>query len=250
MGRGRAILSTTGVDREEDWKETDVNQRDKLQEVVDEFRTVVVGRVKILDALLPPLLFLLLQGRFNPAIASYGALAAAAAFSALRLIRGEPVAYALGGAAATGLAILTARLSDRAEGYFLPNLISDALTAFLCLASVVVRRPLVALTSHLARAWPLKWYWHPRVRPAYSEVTLAWAAFFGLRLALQWWLFSGAEATTLGVLSIATGWPAMLVLLVASYLYGTWRLRALAGPSIEELKRGAEPPWEGQQRGF
>lgn len=32
---------------------------------------------------------------------------------------------------------------------------------------------------------PLAWYWHPRVRPAYSEVTLAWAVYFGLRLALQ-----------------------------------------------------------------
>jgi hypothetical protein len=38
--------------------------------------------------------------------------------------------------------------------------------------------------------------------------------------------------------------------LIASYLYGTWRLRNLGGPSVEEFKSGAEPPWEGQQRGF
>jgi hypothetical protein len=38
--------------------------------------------------------------------------------------------------------------------------------------------------------------------------------------------------------------------LIASYLYGTWRLGTLGGPSVEEFKPGAEPPWEGQQRGF
>jgi len=39
-------------------------------------------------------------------------------------------------------------------------------------------------------------------------------------------------------------------LLVISYLYGTWRLRHLKGPSVEEFKAGAEPPWTGQRRGF
>ena len=41
-----------------------------------------------------------------------------------------------------------------------------------------------------------------------------------------------------------------VLLLIVSYLYGTWRLRSLGGPSVEEFKSGAEPPWEGQQRGF
>jgi hypothetical protein len=115
---------------------------------------------------------------------------------------------------------------------------------------VIVKRPLVALTSHLARGWPLKWYWHPRVRPAYGEVTLVWAVFFALRLAVQWFLFQEAEAAIFGLLSVLMGWPATIVLLVVSYLYGTWRLRNLGGPSVEEFEKGSEPPWEGQQRGF
>jgi UPF0716 family protein affecting phage T7 exclusion len=46
------------------------------------------------------------------------------------------------------------------------------------------------------------------------------------------------------------GWPATIALLVVSYLYGTWRLNRLGGPSVEELQERASPPWEGQQRGF
>ncbi|MGD2178760.1 MAG: DUF3159 domain-containing protein, partial [Anaerolineae bacterium] len=207
-------------------------QRDRLREVTEEFRTVVVGRSNIIDAVLPPVIFLILNVFMRFEVAIWGSLAVAMALSGLRLIRGQPLGYALGGLGATILAILAARLSNQAGGYFLPNLINGGLTVLLCLGSVVVRRPLVALTSHLARGWPLKWYWHPKVRPAYSEVTLAWAVFFALRLALQWFLFQEAEATILGLLSVIMGWPVTIVLLVLSYLYGTWRLHNLNGPSI------------------
>jgi len=37
---------------------------------------------------------------------------------------------------------------------------------------------------------------------------------------------------------------------VLTYLYGTWRLARLGGPSVLEYKEGAAPPWSGQQRGF
>ena len=118
------------------------------------------------------------------------------------------------------------------------------------LASVLVRRPLVAWTSYLARRWPLKWYWHPRVRPAYSEVTLAWAVVFGLRLWLQALLYRAEDPERFATFTLIGGWPTTVVLLVLSYLYGTWRLKQLAGPSVEEFEAGTPPPWQGQRRGF
>jgi hypothetical protein len=225
-------------------------QGDKFREVTEEFRTVVAGRSNAIDAVLPPLAFLILNALLGFTVATWGSLGAAGALAALRLIRGQAIGYALGGLAATSFAILTALLSNRAEGFFLPNLVSGGLTALICLISVMAGRPLVALTSHLARGWPLAWYWEPQVRPAYSEVTLAWAVLFALRLAFQWFLFREAETAVLGVLSVILGWPATIVLLVISYLYGTWRLQNLDGPSVEEFKEDADPPWEGQQRGF
>jgi hypothetical protein len=109
---------------------------------------------------------------------------------------------------------------------------------------------MVAWTSYLARRWPLDWYWHEKVRPAYTEVTLAWILFFALRLLWQVMLFQGQNVNQLAFVNALTGWPATAILLIVSYLYGTWRLARLGGPSVEEFQNGAPAPWQGQRRGF
>ena len=227
-----------------------MTEGNRFHEVAEEFRTVVAGRSSIVDAVLPPVAFLLLNATLGFTVASWGSLGVAAILGMLRLLRGQPWGYAVGGLAATTFAILSALVSSQAQGYFLPNLINGGITALICLVSILVQRPLAAVTSHLARGWPLGWYWHSKVRPAYSEVTLAWAVFFGVRLALQWLLFGRLNAAALGLISILLGWPATILLLVLSYLYGTQRLQRLDGPSVEEYEENKPSPWEGQQRGF
>jgi hypothetical protein len=223
---------------------------DKLREIIEELRMVLAGRSGFLDSLLPPLFFVFINLLWGVQAAIWAALGLAAAIAVYRLLRRQSLWYALGGAGAVALAALIAQLLGRAEGFFLPTIISGALTILLCLSSVLVGRPIVALTSFVARRWPLKWYWHPKVRPAYSEVTWMWVVFFGLRLLLQLNLFQEEAASLLGVVQFLTGWPATIILLVISYLYGTWRLGNLGGPSVDEFKAGAEPPWQGQERGF
>jgi hypothetical protein len=222
----------------------------KFRELADEFRTVVVGRSNLADSVIPPVAFVILNAVLGFEYAMWGSLALAVVFAVVRLVKGQPLTYALGGLGGVILAVLIAKLLDRAEGYFLPGIITGLLTAVLCGVSVLARRPLVAWTSYLARRWPLDWYWHPKVRPAYSEVTLAWAVFFAMRLLLQFLLFQGERAGTLAAINFVAGWPATIVLLAVSYLYGTWRLQNLRGPSVEEFRASAEPPWTGQRRGF
>ncbi|HUW08627.1 MAG TPA: DUF3159 domain-containing protein [Anaerolineae bacterium] len=222
----------------------------KLREIGEELRTVLAGRSNLLDSIVPPLAFVVANNLSGFTVAAWSAVGVALAFLAYRLLRRQRLAYAAGGIGGVVLAIGLARLLGRAEGYFLPGILSGGLTVLACLVSVIARRPLVAWTSFVTRRWPLPWYWHPSVRPAYSEVTLIWAVFFALRLGVQWALFRGAAAGLLGIVQLLTGWPATIVLLVLSYLYGTWRLRRLRGPSVEEFNVGAEPPWTGQQRGF
>jgi hypothetical protein len=228
----------------------EVTMTAKLREIVEELRLVLAGRSSIIDSILPPLIFVIVNALLGFDYAMWGSLLLALLITVLRLRRRQPLWYALGGFAGVAFAILISRLLGRAEGYFLPGIITGGLTVLLCLASVLVGRPIVAWTSYLTRRWPLDWYWHPRVRPAYSEVTWLWVAFFGIRLLVQLNLFQAEDAGTLAVVNALTGWPATIVLLIVSYLYGTWRLGHLRGPSVEEFKSGAEPPWEGQRRGF
>ena len=223
---------------------------DKVREILEELRVVLAGRSNFLDSLLPPISFVLLNAIWGVQVAIWASLGLAVIIAVSRLLRRQSLLYALGGAGGVALAAAVAYLLGRAEGFFLPTIISGAITVLLCLVSALVGRPIVAFTSFVARRWPLNWYWHPKVRPAYSEVTWMWVAFFGLRLLLQFNLFQEEAASLLGVVQFLTGWPATILLLIASYLYGTWRLRNLGGPGVEEFKSGAEPPWEGQQRGF
>jgi hypothetical protein len=220
----------------------------KLNELRDEFRTVLGSR--LLDIILPPTVFLLVNGLWGLNAAMVAALALALVLGILRWRRGEALRYALGGAGSVLLAIGLVWILGRAEGYFLPGLVSGALTVALCLVSLAAGRPLTAWSSFLARRWTLDWYWHARVRPAYTETTLLWTLFFGARLAWQVLLYRSAQVETLAWVQTLTGWPALVLLLVVTYIYGTWRLRNLAGPNLDEFKSGAAAPWQGGQRGF
>ena len=222
---------------------------DRARELLEEFRSVA-GKVGLLDTILPPILFLLLNGLADFTAAMIGALGLSVLIAVLRLRRGQSLVYALGGMGSVGLAIALALLLGRSEGYFLPGIVNGGLTVALALVSLLIRKPMVAWTSYMARRWPLDWYWHEQVRPAYTEVTVAWLAFFAIRLFWQVTLFQNNAVDQLAFVNALTGWPATIALLVFSYLYGTWRLARLGGPSVEEFRSGAPAPWSGQRRGF
>ncbi len=222
---------------------------DKARELLEEFRAVT-GKVGLLDTILPPILFLLLNGLAGFTAAMIGALGLSFIIAILRLRRGQSLLYALAGMGSVGLAIALALLLGRSEGFFLPGIVNGGLTVALALASLLIRKPMVAWTSYLARRWPLDWYWHERVRPAYTEVTLAWLLYFGLKLFWQVSLFNGQDVSQLALINTLTGLPATILLLILSYLYGTWRLPQLGGPSVEEFRDDAPAPWKSQRRGF
>ncbi|MFN8410784.1 MAG: DUF3159 domain-containing protein [Anaerolineales bacterium] len=224
--------------------------RQKWQELLDEFRTVFSGNNSFLDAILPPIIFLLANGLIGFQAAMWSALILSVVIAVARIIRKQSLLYALAGVGSVGIAIGIAWFLGKSEGFFLPGLISGSMTLLLAIVSLIIRRPMVAWTSFIARRWPLEWYWHPQVRPAYSEVTFAWALFFGARLFLQFSLFQTERVNVLAFTNFITGWPATILLLVFSYLYGTWRLAKLSGPSVEEFRNHAPAPWQGQRRGF
>ncbi|MCQ3936104.1 MAG: hypothetical protein DPW18_03535 [Chloroflexi bacterium] len=222
---------------------------DKARELLEEFRAVT-GRVGLLDTILPPIFFLLLNGLAGFTAAMISALGLSFVIAILRLRRGESIVYALAGLGSVALAIALAFLLGRSEGFFLPSIVNGGLTVALALVSLIIRKPIVAWTSYLARRWPLDWYWHDRVRPAYTEVTTAWLIYFAAKLFWQVSLFQGNAVNELALVNTLTGWPATIALLILSYLYGTWRLAQLRGPSVEEFQNDAPAPWSGQRRGF
>ncbi len=178
------------------------------------------------------------------------AVASGVTITIVRLLRKSTVSFALAGLGGTAAAAAFAVWSGSAEAFFVPGIVSGALTAFIALISIMVGKPMVAWTSMLVRRWPAGWYWHPRVRPAYTEITWLWLAFFAGRSLLQWKLASRSELEALAAVRLVGGWPALIVLLIVTYAYGVARLQRLGGPSVEEFRAAAPQPWTGQQRGF
>ena len=223
----------------------------KLKELQEELATVFSGRGPgLLDAALPVLIYLVVSRILDFETGIWSAIAVSILFLLFRLSKKQSGVYSLLGLGGVLLAAAAAYLSGGESGFFLPGLFSGLLTVIALLGSLVFKRPLAAYSSHLTRRWPMNWYWHPRVLPAYSEVTLFWALGFGARLGLEYWLYLTGRTISLGLVKTIIGWPYTILLLVLSYIYGIWRLGHLAGPSVEEFSTGAPEPWRGQKRGF
>lgn len=220
----------------------------KLHEVREELKSVLSGTT--IDAILPPVVFAVVNGLAGLDVAAGVALILAVGLGGIRLVRKQAWQYALGGLAGVGLAAGLALVTRNAASYFLPAIIGSGLLFLLTFISLLIGKPLAAWVSHLTRGWPLVWFWRKDVKPAYREVTWAWTLFFAMRLILQVILYQQGEASTLAWANILLGWPVTIVVLVLSYLYGIWRLKYLGGPGVDEFESDAQPPWRGQTRGF
>jgi hypothetical protein len=225
---------------------------EKIKEIWEELQAVLIGRTKILDSIsiLPPVVCLLGMAWLSFELALIAALSLGVISVIWRVVKGQPVVYALVGFVGVALAVGIAWLLGTTESFFLPDIITNGIVVVSCVGSVVAKKPMVAWTSWITRRRPWNWYWHERVRPAYSEVTLAWGVFFAMRLFLQWLVYSKNNPALFGAVNVLSGWPATSLLLIFGYLYGVWRLQKLQGPSVEEFQQGKEPPWVGQKWGF
>lgn len=219
-------------------------------EIRAELTDLVFGRVAIADGVVPPLLFVAANGVWSVTIATAVGIGSALMITVWRLVRGRPVRFALAGLLGTALAATLALRSGSAGDFFLPGIISSSATALVIILSIGARKPFVAWTSWLTRRWPLGWYWHPNVRPAYTRTSWIWAGFFVLRGLVQWNFYLAGDTAALGLTRVVLGWPALLVLLVSTHVLGRRWLVQLRGPSVEEYQTGSNRPWEGQTKGF
>ena len=221
-----------------------------LRDILDELRLVLFTKALLVDSILPSLLFLIINAVWGLWYAVGFSICISLLLAFVRIVHKQSLLYVTLGVTGVLLAALLANLLGRAQGYFLPGMIQNSITVLLCFGSVLAKRPLVAFTSFFARRWPLRWYWHERVQPAYREVTLVWGVFFAVKLWLQIMLFYGQSGELFGFINTLLGWPATMVLLIVSYVYGIRRLQKLQGPSVEEFKQDKPEPWEGQKKGF
>lgn len=219
-----------------------------VREILEELNSVLKG--KTLDALLPPLLFVLIQSRTSLVSAIISAIGLSLIIGVLRMLKRQSIKYAFGGLVTVLIASGFAIFADNASNYYLPGILSTTFLLVLMLISLLFDRPLAAYVSHLTRGWTLAWFWRSDIKPAYREVTLFWVSMFALNAGLQWFFYIQGDLIQLAWITTLLGLPFTIFILIVTYVYGLWRLKQLGGPGIEEFTQQKEPPFKGQTRGF
>ena len=205
---------------------------------------------KTIDALFPPIVYVIGNTLFGLKIGIILALSLALIVAIYRIYKKQTFIYAFGGVLGILIASGFAFFSDNASSYFLPKVISSGFLFLVSLISIIIGKPLAAVASHLSRGWKMDWFLRKDVKPAYREVTIVWTILFLLRMILQLILLEKGDLITLGWANILLGFPATISVLVLSFIYGVWRLKNLKGPGVDEFLVGKEPPWIGQTKGF
>jgi hypothetical protein len=220
----------------------------KTKEVLEELQSVLKG--KGIDTILPPLLFAIANNITTLPIASGLAIGVAFIIGVLRWYKKQVWYYALAGFLGVAFASSLALLANNAKNYFLPGIISSVLFSVGILITLIIRKPVAALASHLTRGWPLDWFWRKDIKPAYTEVTWMWFTFVTLRTILQIILINQQDVASYAWINALLGLPVTILVLIISYVYGMWRLKNLKGPGVEEFTSNQKAPFKGQTRGF
>lgn len=175
--------------------------------------TAIGGRRGIVDSSLPALLFVLVYARAGLRPAVGAALGLAGVLLLVRLLRREPVRYAANGFFGVLISTLFALWLGRAEGYFLPGIIINAVYAAVFLISIGVRRPLVGLVLSALNTREMRRPQDPRLARVHLWATAGWAAVFATRAGVQGALYLADRPGWLAATKIGLGWPLTLLAL-------------------------------------
>lgn len=193
----------------------------------------------VLESVLPTLVFIVVwtatvdphsePQRGNLWLAVGLSVGLAAAFTLVRLMRSSPAGAAVGGLIATGAAAALALWTGRAVNNFLIGLVTNGVYGTVLLVSALVGWPLIGLAVGWLTNDGTRWRMDTRKRRVYFWLTVAWAALFAVRLAVELPLYAANQTAVLGVWKLVLGLP-----LFAPMVAVTWLAVRALYPKTEE----------------
>ena len=135
-----------------------------------------------------------------------------------RLVRRESPQHALSGLVGVGFAAFIATRSGKAENFFLPGLLANAIYGSAFLISLAVRRPLVGIIVTKLDGEGAGWRDDPGRMRAFVRATWLWAGIFVLRLVIQLPLYLAGAVVALGIARTALSLPLFVLGLWLTWL--------------------------------
>jgi hypothetical protein len=170
---------------------------------------VIGGPLGVAETSLPAVAFVIAYTASGSDTNTAAAVAVGLAvlLAAARLVRRESPQHALSGLIGVGFAAFIATRSGKAENFFLPGLLANALYASAFLVSLAVRRPLVGIIVTKLDGEDAGWRNDPRRMRAFVRATWLWAGIFVLRLVVQLPLYLAGAVVALGIARTALSLP-------------------------------------------
>jgi intracellular septation protein A len=170
----------------------------------------------VVDSIVPTVVFITVNAVTKDLKqASIAAVASVVVLVLLRLVRREPLRHAFSGLFGVLISALVALWLGKAEGFFIPGIVANAIYFVVFLGSVLMGKPIIGFLLRQLSAKPASYHDHPRVRRTYTEVTLLWTVLFGVRVAVQTTLVVQGETTKAGVTKVLLG-PILYVAALAA----------------------------------
>lgn len=180
----------------------------------------------ILESVLPSLAFVVLftvtidpETRQGNLWVSLGvSVGLAVVFTLARLIAKSPPSAAIGGLLATAGAAVLSLVTGRGQDNFVLGFFTNSAYGTAFLASALIGWPLIGLAAGYLLGEGTRWRTDKRKRRAYTWLSIAWAALFAARLAVQLPLYFAGDVTALGTLKIVMGLPLFAPMLAVTWL--------------------------------
>jgi Protein of unknown function (DUF3159) len=188
----------------------------------------------LVDSALPATVFVLARlvtGSLGTALVA--AVAVGVAVLALRTARGQSLQQAFSGFLGLAVAALFARATGTGEGFFLPGIITTALTGVAFVVSLLAGRPAVGLALTAFDPAYAGWREHPPLLRACRTATAFWAFTFFVRAGVAYTVYRlpGDGDGLLLIVINAVKWP---LIVLAALLTVTLVRRAGAPPVPHE----------------
>ena len=152
------------------------------------------------------------------AMATWIAVGVGAVVALVRVVRRDPLQFALAGFAGVALAAFVADRTGKAEDFFVPGLLLNAGYAIAYLVSIAVGWPLLGVILGPLTGEGTKWREDPEQVRRYTRASWIWVGVFALRLAVQLPLYFAGALLALGIAKTAMGVPLFLIAVWLSYL--------------------------------
>lgn len=181
----------------------------------------------VVESVLPSLLFVIVYTATTNLVLSLAtSVGIAVVFTVVRLLQKSPASAALGGLVAAGVAAVLALITGNPSDNFVPGLLTNAGYGLAMLVSALVGWPIIGLAAGYLLGEGTSWRQLKAKRRAYFWLTIAWAALFFVRLAVQLPIYFSSldpanresAVALLGTLKIAMGLPLFAPLVAVTWL--------------------------------